>query len=204
MRLILIYAIVFVNGAALMAFEILGSRALAPGFGSSIFVWGALIGVFMAGMSLGYFGGGWLADRGTSDKIFSLLIGIPAVLMLTFPYYGFPIVEMVADADLGPRGGPFIACLFLFLIPSIFMGAVSPYAFVLAIHDLKTAGRRVGSLYAVSTVGSIVGTLGTAFYLILIFGTKSSLQLIGMIQLIVAVVALSLEQKVGVDSTDSK
>ena len=84
---------------------------------------------------------------------------------------------------------------FRFLPPAIFLGAVSPYAFVLAIRDLRTAGRSVGALYAISTVGSIVGTLGTAFYLILWAGTRSSIQLTGGLLIVAALAALCLRQQ---------
>jgi MFS family permease len=192
-QLILVYGIVFVNGAVLMGFEILGSRVLAPSFGNSIFVWGSLIGVFMAGMSLGYFLGGWLGDHWPSRYFFALLLALPGLFLLIFPYYAFSVSDLIANYDFGPRGGPFLASLVLFLVPSIFIGAVSPYAFVLAVRDLRSAGRSVGALYAISTVGSIFGTIGTAFYLILWLGTSSSLQLLGGFLIMVAVVALFLD-----------
>ncbi|MDT8424271.1 MAG: fused MFS/spermidine synthase [Desulfuromonadales bacterium] len=194
-HLALIYAIVFVNGAALMAFEILGSRVLAPSFGNSIFVWGSLIGVFMAGMALGYFFGGVLGDRCRSRLLFALLPTLPGLLLLVFPYYAFPLTAWLADYDLGPRFGPFLACLLLFLLPSVFLGAVSPYAIVLALHDLRRAGQSVGALYAISTVGSIAGTLGTSFYLILWLGTRSALQSIGVLLLVAGAAALFLTER---------
>ncbi|MDT8441189.1 MAG: fused MFS/spermidine synthase [Desulfuromonadales bacterium] len=191
-HLALLYAIVFVNGAVLMGFEILGSRVLAPGFGNSVFVWGSLIGVFMAGMSVGYFFGGWLGDRMPSRGLFALLLFLPGLMILLSPYYAFPMVEALADIDLGPRGGPFLACLLLFLLPSIFIGAVSPYAFVLVLRDLRRAGQSVGTLYAISTFGSIVGTLGTSFYLILWAGTRMSLHLLGITLILTAIAALKV------------
>lgn len=194
-QLALVYAIVFVNGAALMGFEILGSRVLAPSFGNSIFVWGSLIGVFMAGMALGYFFGGWLGDRWPSRFVFSLLLALPGLLLLIFPYYAFPLTEVLADYDLGSRAGPFLASLSLFLLPSVFLGAVSPYAFVLVVRDLRSAGRSVGSLYAISTVGSIAGTLGTSFYLILWAGTRSSIQLTGCLLIVASLAALFLRDR---------
>lgn len=199
-HLALIYAIVFVNGAVLMGFEILGSRALAPGFGNSIFVWGSLIGVFMAGMSVGYFWGGWLGDRWPSHLLFALLLLVPGLMILGFPSYGFPLVEVLADYDLGPRSGPFVACLVLFLLPAIFLGAVSPFAFVLALGDLRKAGQSVGTLYAISTVGSIVGTLGTSFYLILWAGTRASLHMLGVLLIVTAFTALKVKRRPPVTS----
>ena len=194
-HLALIYTIVFINGAVLMGFEILGSRVLAPGFGNSVFVWGSLIGVFMAGMAVGYFLGGWLGDRRQSRGLFALLLLLPGLLILISPYFAFPLVETLADYDLGPRAGPFFACLLVFLLPSIFLGAVSPYAFVLALRDMHSAGQSVGTLYAISTVGSIAGTLGTSFYLILWAGTRSSLHLLGFTLVLTSICALRVRMR---------
>jgi len=194
-RIPLLYAIVFINGAVLMGFEILGSRVLAPYFGNSIFVWGSLIGVFMAGMALGYFLGGWLGDRCPSRFLFASLLALSGLFMLVFPYWGFHVAEWIADFDPGPRAGPLLACSLLFLAPSVSLGAVSPFAFVLAVSDLRSAGRSVGSLSAVSTVGSIFGTLGTAFYMILWAGTRSSLQLLGATLIFSALAAMFIEKK---------
>lgn len=186
---LLYYAIAFVNGAVLMGVEILGSRILAPHFGNTIFVWGSLIGLFMAGMSLGYYLGGWLGDRGPVRGALALLLLIPGVLLLLFPEAALAFCGWLADQELGPRLGPFLAATVLFLLPSICMGAVSPCIFVLLFRSHSTPGRSVGSLYAVSTLGSIVGTLGTAFYLILWAGTRTSLRMLGVVMLVLAMTA---------------
>ena len=194
-RLSLLYIIVFVNGAVLMGFEILGSRVLSPYFGNTIFVWGSLIGVFMAGMAIGYYLGGWFGDRWRSRFLLAVFLILPGFILLLFPYFAFPCTELIADLELGPRAGPLLASLMLFLLPSVFQGAVSPCAFVLAVKDLRSAGRSVGSLYAISTIGSIAGTLGTAFYLILWMGTRSSLQLLGGFLVLIAIASLFLSPK---------
>lgn len=178
-RPLLLYLIAFANGAILMGMEIVGSRVLAPSFGNTIFVWGSLIGVFMGGMSLGYYFGGWFGDRWPHATGLSLLLLMPALYLLVFPFWAPGLSETVADFELGPRGGPLLSSLILFLFPSIFMGAVSPFLFVLLFHDRQRAGRSVGALYAISTIGSIVGTIGTAFYLVLYAGTRTSFFLLG-------------------------
>jgi len=186
----LLYLVAFANGAILMGVEILGSRVLAPSFGNTIFVWGSLIGVFMGGMAFGYYFGGWLGDRWPRYSILAIILGIPAIYLLAFPLWAGPFCEILADIELGARGGPLLASVLLFLFPTIFMGAVSPFVFVLIFHDLKRAGRSVGSLYAVSTVGSIVGTIGTAFYLILWTGTRTSFHLLGGGLVVLALIAV--------------
>lgn len=164
--------VVFICGALVMSFEILGSRVLAPNFGSSVFVWGSLISVFLAGLSAGYYLGGKIADVNPSTRKLAIIILIPAICLLTFPLYGEPISDMIFMQDLGIRLSPLLASMALFFVPSIFLGMVSPYTVKLMICSLHTSGKTVGTLYALSTLGSIVGTLVTSFYLITVAGIK--------------------------------
>jgi len=184
-----VYVTVFVCGAAVMAFEILGSRVLAPYFGSSVFVWGSLIGVFMAGLSAGYFFGGWMGDRWRSARALMAILLIPGLLVALFPLYGFEAAEWIFLLDPGPRLGPLLACMALFFVPTAFMGAVSPYCIMLVAVDSDRIGREVGTLYALSTLGSIAGTLGTAFYLVVLSGTRSSLYMTGSVLVLLSILA---------------
>ena len=179
--------VVFMCGAIVMSFEILGSRVLAPNFGSSVFVWGSLISVFLAGLSAGYYLGGWLADRNPSSRKLSLMIIIPGILFLMFPLYSSPIADWIFMRDLGVRLSPFLASLSLFLIPSIFLGIVSPYTAKLMICSLHTSGKTIGTLYALSTFGSIIGTVITSFYLITIAGTNALIMGQGILLIAVGV-----------------
>lgn len=165
--------VVFICGAIVMSFEILGSRVLAPNFGSSVFVWGSLISIFLAGLSAGYYLGGRLADINPSSRKLGLIIIAPGMLLLTFPLYSAPISDWIFMKDLGARLSPLLASSALFLIPSVFLGVVSPYTAKLMICSLHTSGKTVGTLYAISTFGSIIGTLITSFYLITIAGVNA-------------------------------
>jgi MFS family permease len=179
--------IVFICGAVVMSFEILGSRVLAPNFGSSVFVWGSLISVFLAGLSTGYYLGGWLADRNPSSRKLSLMIIVPGILFLTFPLYSMPVSDWLFVKDLGVRLSPLLASLILFLVPSVFLGIVSPYTAKLMICSLHTSGKTIGTLYALSTFGSIIGTLITSFYLITIAGTNALIMGQGIILIVIAI-----------------
>jgi len=165
--------VVFICGAIVMSFEILGSRVLAPNFGSSVFVWGSLISVFLAGLSAGYYLGGRLADINPSSRRLSLILIIPGLLLLTFPLYSVPISDWIFLKDLGVRTSPLLASSVLFLVPSVFLGIVSPYTAKLMICSLHTSGKTIGTLYALSTFGSIIGTLTTSFYLITLAGVNA-------------------------------
>ncbi len=195
----MILVIVFLCGAMVMSFEILGSRVLAPNFGNSIFVWGSLISVFLAGLSAGYYGGGKIADRKPSTSRLAFIIFIPGILFITFPLYSTGISDWIFMQDMGIRMSPLMASMFLFFIPSVFLGAVSPYTAKLMISSLHTSGGTIGTLYALSTLGSIVGTLLTSFYLITVAGVKSLIMAEGIILIVIAVPLLFMKWEVAQD-----
>lgn len=183
----MILIIVFLCGAMVMSFEILGSRVLAPNFGNSIFVWGSLISVFLAGLSAGYFWGGKFADIHPSLRKLAFIIVVPGILFITFPLYSTGISDWVFMQDMGIRMSPLMASLLLFFIPSVFLGAVSPYTAKLMISSLHTSGSTIGTLYALSTLGSIVGTLLTSFYLITVAGVKTLIMAEGIILIVISI-----------------
>lgn len=186
--------VVFLGGAILMALEMVGSRVLAPSFGSSIFVWGSLISIFLAALSVGYYWGGALADRRPSLTVLSLLVAVPGALIWLLPFY-FPWVnQWVVSLDLGVRLSPLVAAILLFALPSIFLGTISPYAIRLEIESVETAGNTAGRLYALSTGGSIVGTLATSFFLIPLMGVRNILHTLGLLLLALALAAYLMDR----------
>jgi spermidine synthase len=172
--------VVFISGAVLMGLEIAGSRVLAPHFGSSIFVWGSLISVVMTALSIGYYWGGWLSAREPSYAKLLLLLLVPGVVIFFLPFVYPTVNEWIAIMDLGVRLSPLLACSLLFLLPGVFIGTISPYVIRLAATQLNTVGSTAGTLYAVSTCGSIVGTLLTAFYLIPLLGVSNIIHSLGV------------------------
>jgi len=195
--------VVFICGAIVMSFEILGSRVLAPNFGSSVFVWGSLISVFLAGLSAGYYLGGRLSDINPSSAKLGLIIAVPGILLLTFPLYSAPISDWIFMKDLGVRMSPLIASMTLFLIPSVFLGIVSPYTAKLMICSLHTSGKTIGTLYALSTFGSIVGTLITSFYLITLAGTNALITWQGALLIVLAIPLYFMNLSCDIEQTSS-
>jgi len=183
----LLNVVVFVSGAVLMALEIVGSRVLAPYFGSSIFVWGSLISVILAALSVGYYWGGWLSAREPSYARLLTLLLIPGVVIFFLPFVYPTINEWIAGVDFGTRLNPLIASSLFFLLPGVFLGTISPYVIRLAATRLSMVGSTAGTLYAISTCGSICGTLLTAFYLIPLMGVSNIIHSLG-----VTLVCLSL------------
>ena len=134
--MIRLYTVVFLSGAALMGLEIAGSRILAPVFGTSIFVWGALITTFLASLSTGYALGGKIADRRPSASLlgsFLIAAGLALWVLLARPA---PLLALCAAAPVPERFQALLAALLLFALPSVLMGTISPFATRLAARDV--------------------------------------------------------------------
>ncbi len=160
---------------------------LAPYFGNSIYVWGSLIGVFLTALSIGYASGGRLADRHPSPAVFASIVFLAGLLTVPIPLIAAPVLEAIARADMGPQLNPLAGAIALFVVPSIVMGMVSPFAVRLRARAVGTMGQTAGNLYAISTVGSIVGTLATSFIFINYLGVSALIHLLGFALLVMAV-----------------
>ncbi len=191
LRIFSITIAVFGSGWILMGLEILAGRMLTPFFGSEIYVWGSIIGVFLAGLSIGYVLGGVLS------KLWPSPWGMAAVLILAagtlVPVGGFYdwIAEGVAGWDWSAQWGSLAAAAVLFLPPSVLLGMISPYAVRLTARRMETVGLSAGLLYAIATVGSFLGCILTAFYFILWLGLRmlvllSALGLVGLAGVVAA------------------
>jgi len=186
---------VFVSGAVVMALELVGSRILAPVFGDSIFVWGALIGVVMAALSLGYYVGGRMADRNPSYGVFTMILISAGVLILLIPLSSPFILEVTYLSGAGERYGPVLASLLLLAVPTTLLGMVSPYSVRMSAESISTLGGISGSLTSISTAGSLFGTFFTVFVLIPSFGVRQIVFSLGVVIIAVAIVGMTLLEK---------
>jgi len=183
---------VFTCGAVVMIFELVGSRVLGPYVGTSIFVWTSLIGIILGSLSLGYYLGGKIADKKPDYRALSFIIFVSAICIGLTTLIKEPVLIFLQNAFANIKISSTIASLILFMPASVLMGMVSPYAAKLRISSLDNSGSTIGNLYALSTVGSIVGTFLSGFYLIPTFGTNKLLIILTAILLIVS---LSLTSK---------
>jgi hypothetical protein len=183
------YVVAFWSGFFVMGVELLGGRILAPNFGSSIYVWGALIAIFMLALSLGYLAGGRWSQRNPSLARLGLLLAAAALTTLPVLPLSGGVLENLAIAIPDPRFGSLAAAAMLFFIPTFFSGMVSPYCVRLLVDEEESSGRRAGQLYFVSTFGSAAGTIMTSFYLVLWF--EVNVILIGLIAISAALAVLA-------------
>jgi spermidine synthase len=168
-----IYLVAFVTGAIVMSFEMLGSRYLNPYFGSGIYTWAALISTVLAALTVGYFLGGWLADRTASPTILGATVAVASLYLLALPLFAEAVLEFVlADID-DIRTGSLVAALAIMFFPVTLYGIYSPFGIRLMLHSPQRSGTVSGTVYGVSTAGSIVGTLGTTFFLIPLIGSRA-------------------------------
>ena len=171
--------VVFTAGAGTLATEIAASRLLAPYFGSSTIVWANIIGLILLYLSLGYWLGGKVADRWPHQRLLGLMVIAAALMIALTPFIARPILDLTVrglDAvSVGAAVGSFFAALALFAIPVTLLGAVAPFAIRLALSDVGEAGTVAGRLYALSTVGSILGTFLSAIVTIPLIGTQRTM-----------------------------
>ena len=172
------YAVVAVCGGILMALEILSSRVLAPHFGNSVYVWGSIISVFLAALSLGYLWGGRLADREPEMAALGRLIALAGVFEGVLLLVGGRLAALLGAWTGNSPSGTLLAATVLFGPASILLAMVSPYAVRLAARDLGRLGNTAGRLYALSTLGSLAGTLGCTFLLIPFLALRQILALV--------------------------
>jgi spermidine synthase len=162
----LLKIVVVVAGAVLMALEILGSRVLAPSYGSSVYVWGSLISTFLVALSVGYALGGRIADRRPALAALSSVLSVAAVLMLPGILWAHALLDRIGRFGWDVRWSALAAAIVLFLPASLAMAMVTPFAVRIGIRRMEAAGAVSGGYSALSTAGSIAGTLAATFLLI--------------------------------------
>jgi len=159
----------FINGFVIMSIELLGGRVLAPYFGSSVYVWGSIITIFMLSLSLGYLFGGRLSSRNPNPVSFALFFFLAALLTLPIIFFADWTMTKIFVVIEDPRYGSLLTAMLLYFPPICIMGMVSPYSIRLLVQSEQHSGRTAGHLYFVSTLGSALGTLVTSFYFVLWF-----------------------------------
>jgi hypothetical protein len=165
----IIIVLAFVSGFIIMAIELLGGRILAPYFGSSIYVWGSIITVFMLSLAVGYLlGGRWSLNNPNLIRHGSFFI-FAAIALVPTIYLGEEIMDWIFAAIHDPRYGSLLVSAVLFFLPTAILGMIAPYSIRLLVENQQHSGQVAGILYFVSTLGSAIGTLATSFYLVLYF-----------------------------------
>ncbi|MCA9914968.1 MAG: fused MFS/spermidine synthase, partial [Anaerolineae bacterium] len=173
-----LYLAVFTSGMTTLAVELSASRLLGSVFGTSNIVWANVIGLILLYLTIGYFIGGRWADRSPFPATLYRILIWGAFLSALIPLVARPILTAAASAVVGAQAGlavgSFLAVLILFSVPVTLLGCVSPFAIRLAVTDLRSAGKISGRIYAISTLGSLLGTFLPTLVLIDAVGTNAT------------------------------
>ncbi len=195
MTLLEAYIITFIASFCTLVIEMVAGRILAPFVGVSIYTWTSIIGVILAGISVGAFIGGKLVDRYPSRKTLGwllLLSGIMALCIIPITHlvaaYRFPVSLMLRI---------FIVTSIIFFIPGCVLGTISPVVVRLTLKNIENAGNVIGKIYALSTLGAIIGTFVTGFFLISWMGTRTIVFSMGIVLLLAALFSGSIFKKKG-------
>ncbi|HEU5442124.1 MAG TPA: fused MFS/spermidine synthase [Ktedonobacterales bacterium] len=189
-------ALVFIAGVVSLAIEMCGPRLMAPYFGTSQIIWATQIGFTLIYLSLGYYIGGRVADRYPRPEVICGITAVAAAATGLIPIISRPVLDWsvggLTNANSSVFVGALIAVNLLFAVPTILLGMVSPYAIRLTVERIGSAGRSAGSLYALSTVGSIIGAFLPVLVLIPAWGVRNTLYAACLVLLITSFWGLRL------------
>lgn len=193
------YAIVFISGLVSLAVEMTASRLLGNYFGTSNLVWASIIGLILIYLTAGYFIGGSWADRSPSYYTFFRILAWAALTTALVPLISKPILRLASDAfdnlQLGVLAGSFTTVMVLFIIPVTLLGMASPFAIRLSIENRENAGRISGRIYAISTLGSFVGTFLPVLVLVPLVGTYRTFLVIAALLMVFALTGIYLAKQ---------
>ena len=191
-RIELVAAVV---GAASLGTEIAAARLLAPYFGASTIVWANTIATVLVALSAGYWVGGRLADRDPTLRGLCRVVLAAAVLLALIPFVARPFLGGAVDAldsvAAGAFVGSLIAVMVLVAVPVMLLGAIAPYAVRLSVTTVEEAGRVAGRLYAISTMGSLVGVFSAALLLVPFAGTRMTFLTFAVALALVSLIGLA-------------
>ncbi len=186
---------VFVSGMTTLAAELAAGRLIGNVFGTSNLVWASIIGLILIYLTLGYFLGGKWADNNPTPGAMYRILAWGAFTIGLVPYIAGPVLRSAATAfealSVGIMAGSFIAVLILFSVPITLLGAISPFAIRLSVDDTSKSGQISGQIYAISTLGSFIGTFLPTLVTIPTIGTKLTFFVFGFFLLFVALIGLA-------------
>ena len=180
-----LYVTAFTGGLVSLALELAAARLLAPAFGTTELVWSAIIGLILLYLSVGYMLGGRWADRSPHPATLYTILVAAGLAIVVIPLLSRPMLRLATQGmmtwNLGLIAGPFIVVLVLFVVPVTLLACVSPFVIRLSVTDVTASGATAGRIYALSTLGSFIGTFLPNLVLIPNLGTRRTFILLALI-----------------------
>ena len=187
-KLRFLFLLAFIEGASVMACELLGAKMISPYFGSSLYVWAAVLGITLFGLMCGYYIGGYISEKYKREDLVYWILILAGAFLAIMPYTSQWIMSKNIDMDI--RWGSTLSLLIFMFPPLIFMGMTSPVIINMINTKVDQTGKSAGSVYAISTLGGIVSTFLVGFYLLPEFGIKWPCFMFGFLLAILPLVAL--------------
>ncbi|MHC4418946.1 MAG: fused MFS/spermidine synthase [Planctomycetota bacterium] len=169
---------VFFSSACIMVLELVASRLIARHLGSSLYTWTSVIGIVLAGITLGNYLGGRIADRFPARKALAVLLGIASVTCVATVILNNLIGQWMFLWHFSWPLRVFTHVFLVFIVPSTLLGTISPVVAKMALDQGLPTGRTVGDIYAWGAAGSIAGTFLAGYYLIATMGTVAIIWLV--------------------------
>jgi len=163
---------IFLSSTILLVLEIVAGRLIAPYVGVSIYSWTSIIGVILAGLSLGNWIGGRWADKGGNENSVGIVLLLAAIFSMASLLSLTIVAPLLQNSQLNLISASFVYVLSMFFLPAALLGIVTPLLTTLALHLDSRAGHIVGRMHALAALGSILGTFVTGYWLVQFFGTR--------------------------------
>jgi len=181
-----LFPVLLVEGGSLMAVELLGAKLVAPFYGNSLYVWTAVLGITVLGLTAGYYFGGIISERYPSNKALFFIVAMSALLVFALPHSSSLFMSLTSAMDL--RLGIVVTCLLFLLPPLVCFGMVGPLVVRLLSLKLDILGKVAGTVYFTSTIGGILAAFFYGFYMIPHVGMKMSSYYTGMALIILPLI----------------
>ncbi len=191
----------FLLGVALMGIEMASIRMMTPYFGSGIDIWACMIATVMLSLMAGYYIGGMVADRAPRSDVLGAAVVIAGLFLCVIPLVSTPFLDWMLDTVGYDVNAALMSAVALMFLPMTLLSFFSPYAVRLLLADAEHGGRVAGSVYSITTVGNIVGTLGTALGLMRFMGSKDIMYSFAALIIVCGVALIALRSKARVDAT---
>jgi len=190
-------ALVFASSACIMILELVAARLVAQNLGASLYTWTSVIGVILAGISIGNFLGGKIADRHIPRRILPLLFLASSILSFSVLWLNHIVSQWARPDTLSWPSWVVLNVALVFLLPAVMLGTISPVVAKMALDQCRKTGSTVGNIYAWAAIGSIFGTFLTGFVLIDMFGTRAIVVFVALGLALLGLLLAALQPRAG-------
>ncbi|MGQ0429430.1 MAG: fused MFS/spermidine synthase [Gammaproteobacteria bacterium] len=189
----------FLLGAALMGVEMAAIRVMTPYFGSAIETWACMIATVMLAMMAGYYLGGMVADRMPRSQVLGGVVLVAGFFVLAVPFFATSMLDwMLQNLGYDPPA-VLMASVALMFLPMMLLSFFSPFAVRLLLTDAQHGGRVAGSVYSITTIGNVVGTLGAPLYLMRFLGSRDIILTFAAVVIACGIALMALSMRARVD-----